>query len=48
MTTGALLWFIIFAIFAALFFGIALVVAFRGSGELYDLLKGMKRRQSNP
>ncbi len=39
MTPGALFWFIVFALSAALFFGIALVVTLRGLGDLRDLLK---------
>ncbi len=39
MTTGALAWFVGFVIFAGLFFGIALVVTIRGTGELRDLLR---------
>jgi hypothetical protein len=38
MTEGALVWFVIGGIAACLFFGIAAVVAFRGFGELRDLM----------
>ncbi len=48
MTTGALLWFVIFAVNAALFFGIALVVTFRGAGELHELLRTTKGKGGRP
>ncbi len=38
MTVGALFWFIMFALSATLFFGIALVVTVRGLGDLRGLL----------
>ena len=38
MTTGAILWFIVYFAATALFFGIAAVVAVRGISELKDLL----------
>lgn len=46
MTSGALFWFIVFALSAALFFGIALVVTVRGLGDLRDLLGGARGRDS--
>lgn len=45
MTEGAFIWFIVCAISALLFFGIAAVVTVRGIGELRDLLKGTRREQ---
>jgi hypothetical protein len=39
MTEGALTWFILYGVATLLFFGIAVVVAIRGIGELKDLLK---------
>ena len=44
MTTGALIWFILFGLAALLFFVIALVVTIRGAGDLRDLLSSSKRR----
>ncbi len=38
MTSGALFWFVLFGVAALLFFGIALVVTFRGIGDLRNLL----------
>ena len=38
MSTGAILWFIIYFVATAVFFGIAAVVAVRGISELKDLL----------
>ncbi len=46
MTSGAIFWFIVFALSAALFFGIALVVTVRGLGDLRDLLGGNKGRDA--
>ncbi len=45
MTGGALFWFIVFALSAALFFGIALVVTVRGLGDLRDLLGTSSRKR---
>ena len=45
MTDGALFWIIVGGFFAALFFGIALVVTVRGIGELRDLTGGARRRE---
>jgi hypothetical protein len=42
MTTGSLIWLIVGALFAVLFFGIAAVVAFRGVADLRDLLRDRK------
>ena len=39
MNTGAILWIIIFAIAAAVFFIVAAVVSIRGVSDLKDLLK---------
>ena len=39
MSTGALLWIIIFALAAAVFFVVAAVVSVRGVSDLKDLLK---------
>jgi hypothetical protein len=39
MNTGAMLWFIIYAVATLLFFGIAAVVTVRGISELKDLLR---------
>ena len=39
MNTGALLWIIIFAISAAVFFIVAAVVSVRGVSDLKDLLR---------
>jgi hypothetical protein len=44
MTEGAMFWFIVGAVSMALFFGIAIVVAIRGVGELRDLTRGAVRR----
>jgi hypothetical protein len=44
MTSGALFWFIVGGFFAALFFGIALVVTIRGIGELRDLTGGAEHK----
>jgi hypothetical protein len=38
MTTGALLWFIVFGLCTGVFFGIALVVTIRGVSDLRNLL----------
>jgi hypothetical protein len=38
MTDGSLFWMIVFAAAALVFFGIAIVVAFRGIGDLRELL----------
>jgi hypothetical protein len=49
MTDGALFWCIVGGFFAVLFFGIALVVTFRGVGELRDLAGGgALRRKKEP
>jgi hypothetical protein len=45
MTEGALFWFVIFCVSAGLFFGIALVVTFRGTGDLRHLLKTAQRKE---
>ncbi|HTY38557.1 MAG TPA: hypothetical protein VMH23_15670 [Bacteroidota bacterium] len=39
MTTGSVLWLILFSLAALLFFGIALVVAIRGVSDVRDLLR---------
>jgi hypothetical protein len=38
MTAGALFWLIVFGVSAILFFAVALVVTFRGLGDLRELL----------
>lgn len=43
MSTGVLVWLIIFGIAAALFFVIAAVVGVKGVGDLRDLLRGARR-----
>jgi hypothetical protein len=48
MTSGALFWFVVFALSAGLFFGIALVVSFFGMGELRDLLKMAHNKKIHP
>ena len=49
MTDGALFWLIVCALSAALFFGIAVVVAIRGMGELRQLLSRTgKRKDGKP
>lgn len=40
MTTGVLVWLIVFGIAALMFFVIALVVGVKGVGDLRDLLRG--------
>ena len=47
MTTGAQFWLILFGIAALVFFGIALVVAIRGVGDLRDLLSSSRHRDNN-
>ncbi len=47
MTDGALFWFIVLAVAALLFFGVALVVTIRGVGDLRDLLNRPSRRGDN-
>jgi len=42
MNTGALLWIIIFAISAAIFFIVAAVVSVRGVSDLKDLLRSKR------
>ncbi len=42
MTDGVLFWFVAFFLGALLFFGIALVVTFRGISDLRDLLRVSK------
>jgi hypothetical protein len=44
MTDGALFWLFLFGIAALVFFGIALVVAIRGVGDLRELLGSSKGR----
>jgi len=44
MTSGALFWLVIFGIAALVFFGIALVVTFRGVSDVKDLLSSTARR----
>lgn len=46
MTGGALFWMIVGVVSAAIFFGIALVVSFRGIGELRDLLRRTEEDQN--
>jgi hypothetical protein len=48
MTTSALFWLLLFGIAALVFFGIALVVAIRGVGDLRDLLSVSKRSAKDP
>ena len=43
MDRGAVVWLIIFALAAILFFGIAAVVAVKGLGDLQKLLRFSKR-----
>jgi hypothetical protein len=45
MTGGALFWLVLFGVAALLFFGIALVVSFRGVKDLRDLLSATERRE---
>ena len=42
MNTGALLWIIIFAISAAVFFIVAAIVSVRGVSDLKDLLRSKR------
>jgi hypothetical protein len=42
MNTGALLWIIIFAVAAAVFFIVAAVVSIRGVSDLKDLLRSKR------
>jgi len=44
MDSGAIVWLVIFALSALLFFGIAAVVAVKGLGDLRKLLRYSKRR----
>jgi hypothetical protein len=48
MTSGALFWLCIFGFAALLFFGIALVVTFRGMSDVRDLLSSSVRRKKKP
>ncbi len=48
MTTGATVWFVVFALSTGLFFGIALVVSIRGTGELRDLLRTALQKKTRP
>jgi len=43
MNTGALLWIIVFAISAAVFFTVAVIVAIKGFSDLLDLLRPLDR-----
>jgi hypothetical protein len=45
MTTGTVVWLVLGAVFAALFFGIAVVVSVFGIKDLRKLLHGSERRQ---
>jgi len=45
MTGGALFWFIVYGLCTAIFFGIAVVVAIRGIGEMRDLLGRAEKEQ---
>jgi hypothetical protein len=45
MTTGTVVWLVLGAVFAALFFGIAGVVAILGVKDLRKLLRGSERRE---
>jgi hypothetical protein len=47
MTGGTLFWYIIGGISAVLFFGIAAVVTWRGTGELRRLLRSEDGRDSH-
>lgn len=42
MTPGSVIWLIVCALSALLFFGIAAVVAFKGVADLRDLLRDRK------
>ena len=44
MNDGSLIWMVVFAIAAAVFFGIAAIVAVKGFGDLKDLLRRSDRR----
>ena len=43
MTTGALIWLIVFGVSAVVFFLVALVVTILGLGDLRELLSGSSR-----
>jgi hypothetical protein len=45
MSTGALLWLIIFAVSAATFFVVAIIVSINGLGDLRELLSWPKDRK---
>lgn len=44
MTTGSLIWLIIFAVSVAVFFIVAAIVSVRGFGDLRDLLHTPEKR----
>lgn len=44
MSTGALIWLIIFSISAVLFFGVAAIAGMKGAGELLDLLRRTEQK----
>jgi len=46
MNGGALFWYIVGGVSALLFFGIAAVVAWRGIGELRELLKRNEEQET--
>jgi hypothetical protein len=45
MDTGILIWFIIFVVSAAFFFGTAIVITFKGTKDLKDLLLGSTKKK---
>jgi hypothetical protein len=45
MTTGTVIWLVLGAVFAVLFFGIAAVVTILGVKDLKKLLRGTEQRQ---
>jgi hypothetical protein len=47
MTTGALLWFILFGMAALLFFTIAFVVTIRGAGDLRHLIGSSETQEKD-
>lgn len=47
MSSGVLVWMVIFGLFAALFFGIAAVVSFKGIDDVRDLLFNTNKGQEN-
>jgi hypothetical protein len=45
VTTGVIIWIVLFAIAASVFFGIALVVTIKGVSDVKDLLGISQRRK---